>query len=206
MPRDGTGAPAPLSPFAEYLDRLKLARRRRTHGERKRRAVTRQRLELAEMVLAAIVDGSDVIADGLIFEHHYETVRGVALLVTLSQGRFRDLCAIGAEIEDDEDTHDAEAVNEDDDRCDDEPSLGIWLNSEHGVAADGEECVPLPEMAEAARVRALDRAEAGKPEDGPTAIRDGRGRIAIRRPRWGGAGFELSETVQRRARERRAAR
>ncbi len=98
---DASGALAPKpSRWVEFLTRLKIARSKTRAADRRRRRVTKERLADAEVILASIIDHGDVIADGWI-EDRGAPDRAVALLVMLPEGRFRQLCMFGAEIEDD---------------------------------------------------------------------------------------------------------
>src|SRR5665213_2734774 len=100
MPLDSTGAPAPQSRHAERLARLKLLRLRATSEQRKKRRFSKARLQLAEYLLADIVDGADVIGEGVINTRTWYSPRGVYLLVALTLPSYERLCEFDAEAAD----------------------------------------------------------------------------------------------------------
>jgi len=111
MPRDHTSAPAPLP----------LARR----VEHQRRAAARERLREAESLLAGIIQSAEVIAQGAIPDG-YGSAPAIFLLVSLHTAQFDELAAFASELEDLEDSGDAEPTEADHgerDTCDDEPSV-----------------------------------------------------------------------------------
>lgn len=73
--------------------------------------IMRRRLEVAESILKAIIEGAEVLAN-------IKDGQRTALLVTVSPGLFNRLCEFGAELEDHEDAGD------------DEPSWGNALDGE----------------------------------------------------------------------------
>jgi hypothetical protein len=60
--------------------------------------------------LSDIINGVDLIAEGVINNRAWYSPRGVYLLVALTWPSFDRLCTVGAELEDLEDTNDAEAT------------------------------------------------------------------------------------------------
>jgi hypothetical protein len=147
------GAPAPQSRHAERLARLKLLRRKAKSGERKHRRWLKNQLLMANILLAEIIDGADVISEVVVTDEmdgygHVYRYGGVCLLVTLDSHRFAQLCEYGAEIEDAEDDHDHELTDADHGEIDEylQPSLlpatggdGLgWNSVAHDTEADGE--------------------------------------------------------------------
>lgn len=111
MPLDSTGAPAPrpLTTWIEHLNRRKIAAKKVRATVRKRRVVTEQRLCRTEQALGDIIAGADIIADIAINDDELlRPISGVCLLVTLERWQFEQLCALGAELEDLEDSCDHE--------------------------------------------------------------------------------------------------
>lgn len=121
---DGTGAPiAPQSPYARRLDVLKRYRRREAGEARKRRRVTAHRLAQLEQLIARIIDASEVIAHIEVDDPVAPSI-GVCLLTTLHCAHFQQLCALGAELEDDEDGDGGGDDEDSEPDHDGEPSLG----------------------------------------------------------------------------------
>ncbi|HZL58992.1 MAG TPA: hypothetical protein VFC38_04770 [Stellaceae bacterium] len=119
MPRDFNGASAPrLSLHAQRLNTLKLIRARRRGHDHQRRRVTEHRMQLAEWLLGKIIDGADIIGEGSACHLNGGRHLTVFFLVEIDAYHFREICAIGGDLSDLEDTNDAE------DGADPEPSLG----------------------------------------------------------------------------------
>jgi hypothetical protein len=110
MPLDGISTPAsrPLRDWIDHLKRRKLAAKKTRAIVKKRRAVSEQRLCRTEQCLVDIIDGADLIGKGPVETHGWSCGSGVYLLVALPMPVFDTLCKIGADLEDLEDTHDAE--------------------------------------------------------------------------------------------------
>jgi hypothetical protein len=113
---DASGAPAPSSRHAERLARLKILRRKANTEQRKQRRFSKERLRIAEHLVTDIIDGADLIGEGPVETRGWSCASGVYLLVALPQPSFDRLCDVGAELEDREETGDAETEV-------DEPSL-----------------------------------------------------------------------------------
>jgi hypothetical protein len=117
MPDASGSLPVPASRHAERLARLKLLRRRATTEQRKKRRFSKERLRAAEYLLAAVIDGADLIGEGVINNRAWYSPTGVYLLVGLTWPSYKRLCAFDAEATDFEDGTDAEPDS------DDEPGL-----------------------------------------------------------------------------------
>lgn len=120
MPDASGSLNTPTSPLVERLARLKLMRRKGRSEERRKRRWLKNQLVIANILLADIIDGADIVAEVVVTDDldpgtSYR-VQSVCLLVTLPVCRFGQLCEFGAELEDLEDSHDAEDEP-------DEPSL-----------------------------------------------------------------------------------
>jgi hypothetical protein len=113
MPRDqvGTQAPTQLSKWIDHLKRAKLAAKKGRAVKKRQRALTVRRTAAAECLVSDIVDRSDVIGRGLV-PQDYGSEDTFFVLVSLPAYHFRKLCEYGAELEDLEDTNDAEPGHE----------------------------------------------------------------------------------------------
>jgi hypothetical protein len=111
MPLDNTGAPAPRSPWAQRLACLKILRRKANKDARKQRRFSQARLRSAEQLIAHIIDNADIVAES----PYTDLWQGqtIFLLVALSPGDFDRLAEYGSELEDAEDTNDAETTEAD---------------------------------------------------------------------------------------------
>jgi hypothetical protein len=147
MPLD-QGAPAPSSRHAERLARLKLLRRKANSEQRKQRRFSKERLRTAESLLADVIDGADLIGEGPINNRSWYSPSGVYLLVALTWPSFDRLCAVGAEIEDLEDSNDHEPTDADHGEVDEYPQPSLlpatgadllgWNSLAEDLEADGE--------------------------------------------------------------------
>lgn len=171
MPLDGT-APPEGSAWAERLARLKIIRRKARAEQRKLRRFSKERLRVAEHLLAEIIDGADLIGEAILETRSWCTSQGVFLLVALPSQTFQQLCELGAEMEDLEDSHDAEETEADHGEVDEYPApsltnpTGDDLDFECGRMAlvDREQDVPLPpEKVAAARERYRAKGEINPP-------------------------------------------
>jgi hypothetical protein len=178
---------ASRKPWSLRLAILKRYGRRAANARKEERRFTNRQFQLAELVLKEIIDGGDVLC-------HVE--QGVAILVTLSAGRFNQLCELGAEMEDDEEQSEDEgaqcegegesADQDDEPNGDSEPSLASWAQSITGENVDREDGIgPSAATVEAAKARVREREAAGLPEDGPQTIRNGKGEPVVTQGRWG---------------------
>jgi hypothetical protein len=109
----GAPAPRPLSQWVEHLKRRKIAGRKARGAVKRQRAVTKQRLATAEHLIADIIASSDVIAQGAQGNRWGNAEPVVFVLLTLHSALFNDLGIFGSELEDTEDTHDAERTEAD---------------------------------------------------------------------------------------------
>lgn len=110
---DGTrGLAPPPSPLALRVARLKKLSAAARRGAASRRRFSELRLAEAERLLGAIIDGSDLIGE-ITLERGFCAEEGVALFVTMRVYHFRQLCRLGAELEDMEDGGDAEETDAD---------------------------------------------------------------------------------------------
>jgi hypothetical protein len=109
MPLDSTGAPAPrpLTQWVEHLKRRKIAGRKARGALKRQRAITKQRLARAERLLSHVIEDADIVGQGTA-PGTYGDYPVIYLLVALHSADFNNLAIFGAELEDGEDTHDAE--------------------------------------------------------------------------------------------------
>src|SRR6185503_7506382 len=125
MPLDNTGAPAPRSPWALRLERLKLIRRKASAEQCEEKRYGKARLRTAEQLLSAIIGDADFLAEAE--SPDLWSGKSIFLLVSLHPQDFNRLCDYGAELEDLEDTCDAEPSHGADalelDNCDNEYSF-----------------------------------------------------------------------------------
>jgi hypothetical protein len=134
-------APRPLTTWIEHLKRRKIAGRKARSAVKRQRAVTKQRLAAAEHLIADVIASGDVIAQGTQGNRWGNDEPVVFVMLTLHSALFNNLAIFGSELEDTEDTHDAERTEADEGEhdlgrteriqqpeeygCDDaEPSLG----------------------------------------------------------------------------------
>lgn len=116
MPRDDAGAvlaPQPLSLLLRER-RLKILSRAAKRAAASRRRFSQARLQEAEAILATVINGGDMLGEVTVKDASpFGPEPGVALMVTMTMYQFRRLCRYGAELEDDEDTNDAEPTDAD---------------------------------------------------------------------------------------------
>jgi hypothetical protein len=130
MPLDSTGAPAPrtLTDWVQHLKRRKIAGGKARGAVTRQRAATKQRLAIAEHLIADIIASGDVVAQGSEENRWGNAEPVVFVLLTLHSALFNHLAIFGSELEDLEDTNDAERDEHtgelEADRADEEPSLG----------------------------------------------------------------------------------
>jgi hypothetical protein len=104
----GAPAPRPLTQWIEHLKRRKIAGRKARGAVKRQRAITKQRLASAEHLIADIIASSDVIAQGTQGNRWGNDEPVVFVLLTLHSALFNDLGIFGSELEDTEDSNDAE--------------------------------------------------------------------------------------------------
>jgi hypothetical protein len=116
MPLDHPGAPAPrpLSTWIDHLKRRRLASKKGREAERQRCTASRHKLAQADRLIAEIIASADLIGQGI----DPDGYPAAYLLLTLHRSAFEGLATFGAELEDLEDSNDAEP------EVDDEPSVG----------------------------------------------------------------------------------
>jgi hypothetical protein len=105
-------APKPLSAFLLRERRLRLLAKRQRRHDLHRRRVTALRLAEVEEILKQLIENSDVLARVTLNRRFYDET-AVALLVTMPDNWFDRLCQLGAELEDMEDSTDAEPTEAD---------------------------------------------------------------------------------------------
>jgi hypothetical protein len=116
MSLTSSGAKAPLSlrQWIDHLKRQRLAGKKARQAERQRRIANKQKLAQADRLIAEIVASADLIGQGV----DPDGYPAAYLLLTLNRDAFDRLAIFGAELEDLEDSQDAEP------EVDDEPSIG----------------------------------------------------------------------------------
>ena len=105
-------AQKPITPLALRAMRLRKLSAAARKGAKAHRRFSAVRLQIAELILGEIVNGGDMLAEVTLRGRFYD-VKAVCVLVTMSESRFRQLLEYDADIEDDEDTNDAEETDAD---------------------------------------------------------------------------------------------
>ena len=105
-------AQKPITPLALRAMRLRKLSATARKGRAARRRFSAVRLQFAELILGEIINGGDMLAEVTLRGRFYD-VKAVCVLVTMSESRFRQLLEYDADIEDDEDTNDAEETDAD---------------------------------------------------------------------------------------------
>ncbi len=104
-----SGAPAPraLSQWIEHLKRRRLAGKKARQVQRQRRHFSEARLERAEAIIKEITESGDILGQGKMVTEDWP-VPVTFVLLALEPWAFKSLCDYGGDLQDDEDTNDAE--------------------------------------------------------------------------------------------------
>ena len=105
-------ADQPITPLALRAMRLRKLSAAARKGAKAHRRFSAVRLQIAELILGEIINGGDMLAE-VTLEGRFYDEKAVCVLVTMRANRFHQLIEYDADIEDDEDTNDAEETDAD---------------------------------------------------------------------------------------------
>jgi hypothetical protein len=143
----GAPAPRPLAQWIEHLKRTRLAAKKARGVHRQRHAATQARLREVEKLLGEIIASGDVIAQGAQENSWGNGEPVVFVLLTMHTASFNNLAIFGSELEDLEDSHDAEpdrlTGEIEFDECDNEASIASGAVMPAGMAECEEPSYPF---------------------------------------------------------------